>query len=271
MHPTPIRVLARRTADLDASTDPNASADAGLRHFTSVMSLWTEPETAAQTGGRNVIAAADADEVADSCVLLRLLSRHEPSLVQGPLDRTRQHWIGTGPHELTPSRHPTLARERFTTPREAPTRPPSTKPFHLGLYTSTAQRNGPGMWRMYLDQGSNLHPPPWHTWELHVTDPAAAVLEITGACDWAAFVGRYASVHADAVFPDWGEVAEDYAGVHVTLRAILATQGFRFAVEDGLTAPPYWDIESTLWLRWCFSSIRLVEVAPPGALSCGPA
>ncbi|MFC0842787.1 hypothetical protein ACFH04_03405 [Streptomyces noboritoensis] len=264
MHPPPIRVLARRAADLDASTDPDAPADAGLRHFTAVMSLWTEPETAARTGGRTVVEAADADEVADGCVLLRRLSRDEPSLVRGPLDRTRQHWIGTGPHELMPSRQPTLARTRFTTPRGEPASP-STKPFHFGLYTSTAQHNGPGMWRMYLDQGSNLHPLPWHTWELQVTDPAAAVLEITGAAEWAAFVERYGRVHGGAVFPDWTKVADDYAGVHVTLRAILATQGFRFAVKDGLTAPPYWDIESVLWLRWCFSSVRLVEVTPPTA------
>lgn len=264
MHPTPIQILALRAADLDASTDPNASADAGLRHFTSVMSLWTEPETAARTGGRSVIEPSDADEVADNCVLLRHLAREEPSLVRGPLDRMRQHWIGAGPHELMPARRPTLAPERFTTPRGVPI-PPSTKPFHLGLYTSTAQRNGPGMWRMYLDQGSNLHPGPWRTWELQVTDPAAAVLEITGAREWAAFVGRYALVHGGAVFPDWDKVALDYAGVHVTLRAILATQGFSFTVEDGLTAPPYWDIESTLWLRWCFSSVRLLEVTPPDA------
>ncbi|MEV6954148.1 hypothetical protein [Streptomyces sp. NPDC051183] len=262
MHPSPIRVLAQRAADLDASADPNASADAGLRHFTSVMSLWTEPETNARTGGRTVVEPSDADEVADTCVLLSRLARDEPSLVRGPLDRTRQHWIGTGPHELMPSRHATPARERFTTPRGAPI-PPSTKPFRLGLYTSTAQRTGPGMWRMYLDQGSNLHPRPWHTWELRVTDPAAQVLEITGAGDWAAFVGRYPLVQSGVVFPDWDEVAQDYAGVHVTLRAILATQGFSFAVGDGLTSAPYWDIESTLWLRWCFSSIRLVDVAPP--------
>ncbi|MFI1100680.1 hypothetical protein [Streptomyces melanogenes] len=105
-------------------------------------------------------------------------------------------------------------------------------------------------------------PRPWHTWELQVTDPAATVLEITGVGAWAAFVERYAAVHSGAVFPDWDKVAHDYAGVHVTLRAILATQGFRFAVKDGLTAPPYWDIESVLWLRWCFSSVRLVEVTP---------
>ncbi|MFF3712878.1 hypothetical protein [Streptomyces phaeochromogenes] len=51
--------------------------------------------------------------------------------------------------------------------------------------------------------------------------------------------------------------------MHVTLRAIVATQGLRFPVKGGATVPPYWDIESVLWLRWCFSSTRFVEVTPP--------
>ncbi|MEU2513927.1 hypothetical protein [Streptomyces syringium] len=266
MRPTPALILRRRVADLDTAADPKAPADTGLRHFTSVMPLWTEPETAARTGGRTVLEPPEADAVADGCLLLRHLARDEASLVRGPVDGTRQHWIGTGAHELAPSRRPALDRAWFTPP-PGNSNTPSTKPFHLGLYTSTAQRDGgPGMWRMYLDQGSTLHPRPWHTWELQVADPATTVLEIAGASDWAAFVGRYPLVHRDSVFPDWGKVARDYAGVHLTLRAIFAIQGFRFPVEAGLTAPAYWDVESVLWLRWCFSAVRLVDVTPSDAV-----
>ncbi|MGW2288187.1 hypothetical protein [Streptomyces phaeochromogenes] len=46
---------------------------------------------------------------------------------------------------------------------------------------------------------------------------------------------------------DFGPVEEDTVGLAV-----------------GATVPPYWDIESVLWLRWCFSSARFVEVTPPG-------
>ncbi|MEW2578553.1 hypothetical protein [Streptomyces syringium] len=70
-------------------------------------------------------------------------------------------------------------------------------------------------------------------------------------------------MHNGSVFSDWRRVAQDYAGVHMTLRAIVATQGFRFPVEGGLAAAPYWDLESVLWLRWCFSGLRLVEITPP--------
>ncbi|WP_171166157.1 hypothetical protein [Streptomyces sp. I05A-00742] len=268
MHPTPARILRRRVAQLDAVADPTAGADAGLRHFTSVMTGWTEPETTALAGGPAVLApseAAEADEMADSCLLLGRLARDQECLVRGPLDRTRQHWIGTGPHELVPHRRSALDRERFVPPGGDPGQPPSTKPFHLGLYTSTARRDGPCMWRMYLDLGSSLHPRPWQTWELSVTDPTAEVLGIGGAVDWAAFLGRYPLVRGDDVYPDWTKAARDFAGVHMTLRAIVAAQGFRIPVAGGLAAAPFWDIESVLWLRWCFAAPRLVETTPPDA------
>lgn len=265
MHPTPARILRRRVAQLNAVSDLNAGTDAKLRHFASVMTGWTEPEMTALAGGPAVLAPSEveeADETVDGCLLLGRLVRDEASLVRGPLDRTRQHWIGTSPHELVPHRWPVLDRERFTAPG-GDAGPPSTKPFHLGLYTSTARHDGPGMWRIYLDLGSSLHPQPWQTWQLPVTDPAADVLEIGGAGDWAAFVGRYPLVHGNDVYPDWAKVARDFAGVHMTLRAIVAAQGFRIPVADGLAAAPFWDIESVLWLRWCFATPRLVEVTSP--------
>lgn len=265
MRPTRARILRRRVTQLDAAGGLTADADTALRHFTSVMTGWTEPEMTALAGGPAILAPAEveeADEIADSCLLLSRLARDEEGLVRGPLDRTRQHWIGTGPHDLAPHRRPALDQGRFTAPGGPPD-PLSTKPFHLGLYTSTARRDGPGMWRMYLDFGSSLHPRPWQTWRLPVTAPAADVLEIDGASGWAAFVGSHPLVDGDDVYPDWSKAARDYAGVHMTLRAIVAAQGFRVPVADGLAAPPFWDIESTLWLRWCFTGPRLVEVTPP--------
>ncbi|MEH6372925.1 hypothetical protein V7793_00960 [Streptomyces sp. KLMMK] len=267
MRPTPARILRRRVAQLDAAADLTEDTDARLRHFTSVMTAWTEPEMTALTEGPAILAPSEveeADETADSCLLLGRLARDEECLVRGPLDRARQHWIGTGPHELMPHRRPAPDREHFTAPG-GDSGPPSTKPFHLGLYTSTARRDGPGMWRMFLDLGSSLHPRPWQTWELPVAAPAADVLCIGGAGDWAAFVGRYPLVRGDDVYPDWAKIARDFAGVHMTLRAIVAAQGFRIPVTDGLAAAPFWDIESVLWLRWSFSTPRLVEITPPDA------
>ncbi|WP_455409948.1 hypothetical protein [Streptomyces hiroshimensis] len=265
MRPAPARILQRRVAQLDAAPDLTSGTDAGLRHFTSVMTGWTEPEMTALAGGPAVLdpsEAEEADEMADNCLLLGRLAQDQESLVRGPLDRKRQHWISTGLHELAPHRRPTPDPGRFTAPG-GDCGPPSTKPFHLGLYTSTARRDGPGMWRMYLDLGSSLHPRPWQTWELPVADPTADVLDIGGASDWAAFVKRYPLVRGGTVCPDWAKAARDYAGVHMTLRAIVAAQGFCIPVTGGLAAAPFWDIESVLWLRWCFATPRLVETTPP--------
>ncbi|MGK5544971.1 hypothetical protein ACSNOH_09590 [Streptomyces sp. URMC 127] len=265
MRPTLTRILRSRVRQLDAAAQPTTGTDAGLRHFTSVMTGWTEPEMTALAGGPAVLDPAEAEEadrMADSCLLLGRLARDEERLVRGPLDRNRQQWIGVGPHELRPDRRPALDRDFFRTP-SAQRVTPSTKPFGLGLYTSTARRGGPGMWRMYLDLGSSLHPRPWQTWQLPVTDPAAEVLEIDGAVGWVTFLERYPLVHDGSVHPDWAKVARDYAGVHMTLRAIVAAQGFRFALANGPAAASFWDVESVLWLRWCFGEPRLVEVTPP--------
>jgi hypothetical protein len=59
--------------------------------------------------------------------------------------------------------------------------------------------------------------------------------------------------------PDWSAVSRDVDAVHVTLPAIVAAQGFGLRTARGITAPAFWDVESTLWLRWRFASARLLE------------
>ena len=118
------------------------------------------------------------------------------------------------------------------------------------------------MWRTYLElfHGSDLYPLPWYVWELHASERECPVLHITSAAEWAAFVTTYPQSHRELIYPDWRGVARDFSGVHMTLRAIAATQGYSFQTPQGRTAPPFWDIESTLWLRWCFESCQLVDV-----------
>jgi len=40
-------------------------------------------------------------------------------------------------------------------------------------------------------------------------------------------------------------------------------QGIGFPTEDGIVAAPYWDVESTFWLRWSFDVATLIEVSNP--------
>lgn len=249
--------LRERIGKLDDGQFPVVAFDVDPRllKFILVMTSYTNTTMVAETGGQPVLAPADADELAGTCRLLTDIAQGEAGLVFGPLDRTHQQWIATGRNAAPPT--PTATRFIESTDNG----PPTTKPMDSGLYTSTVLGDGRSMWRRYLDsvRGSSLHPLPWYTWNLPARDDAA-VLEITSAREWADFVAAYGRRHEEMIYPYWPTVARDFDGIHLTLRAILAIQGFELATSRGPTAPTYWDVESTLWLRWCFTSPDLHEV-----------
>jgi hypothetical protein len=61
---------------------------------------------------------------------------------------------------------------------------PSTKPFGVGLFTSTGNALSPhGMWRLYLDGWTVAR----HVWAID-TNGRPAVCEITTAAEWVEFV-----------------------------------------------------------------------------------
>jgi len=260
-----IGLLRQRVDNLDQGQMPVVSfeADPRLLHFIVVIGAQTNTMMTDERVQPPILTADDADAIAANCRLLDSIGRDQPGVVLGPLNRRRQHWISTGRHLTSSNEFPSLARSRFQLADNDIV--PSTKPFGLGLYTSTPGLHGRGMWRTYLDvaRGSSLHPLPWATWELQAGEDAS-VVEITSARDWVDFVTAYARARAGTVYPDWRAVASEFDGVHVTMRAVLAIQGFSFTTAGGLTAPAYWDVESTLWLRWCFVSVNLKEVTGEG-------
>lgn len=116
------------------------------------------------------------------------------------------------------------------------------------------------MWRLYLEdyRGSDLYPLPWETWRLPV-ERTATVREIISAEDWADFVATYPRIYGDYVYPQWHEAAADVDAVHLSLRAVAAIQGVSIRTALGPAAPTFWDVESTLWLRWRFAPPRFLE------------
>ncbi len=245
--------LRRRVEELDRKPTWVAGfeADPRLVRFVSVLGSCTNTSLPGGAESPVPIAAAEADEIVGDCLLLEGLARDEPTLVRGPLDRDRQQWIATGRHRSAPE------RSAFT---DTPPAALSTKPFELGLFTSTATtRQRRSCWRTLIDRGSSLYPPPWHVWDIEVS-AGASVLEISSAREWAEFVEAYAIAKADLIYPDWPKVASDHDGVHLTLSAIAAIQGFNLETGHGLTAAAFWDVESTLWLRWVFGATRLSQV-----------
>ena len=285
--------LARRLAELDADPDdlqwasgpgtdfvyaicpaPLIEGDretrdngpcADIAHFISVVERVTSTSITGTNKTSNVhilpcVSAATADALVNNSRLLARLSDAVPEIVTGPLRFNLQHWVGAREPSGRPKSELTLDESHFIGVSDAGPMKASTKPFYVGLFTSTGVLGTYGMWRTYLDlnEYSSLHPRPWHTWAVE-PHPNAVVQEIASASQWVEFVLSHPLRERGLLFPDWNSVARQCDGVHMTLRAIAATQGLYFPTEQGLIAAPYWDVESTFWLRWCFDSVKLVE------------
>lgn len=245
--------LIARVAALDE--DDEFRPDDDVERFIEVLEEVTSTGTPADVSGLPLVAATDADALLARCRLLGRLRAALPTLVDGPLRADAQYFVGT-------ANMPPPSADRFLAPNTAAGQPApaSTKPFDLGLFTSTGDGAGYGMWRRYLEinRGSSLFPLPWRTWSLNAATDLT-VREITSAADWAAFVREHPRRHGPLLYPDWVAAAANYDAVHMTLPAIAATQGLLLATETGPVAAPYWDIESTLWLRWRFTTATLME------------
>jgi hypothetical protein len=201
------------------------------------------------------IDARDADEVVRGSRLIADLARIDPPLVTGPLSKKRQIWIGSG----RSGKNSPLREQHFVSAASVIVEP-SSKPFGIGLFTSTSGFESHGMWYLHLDnfRGSSLNPLPWHIWQ--VTPSAdAAVLEIASARDWVGFVENRAIVSGGFMCPNWAATAERFDAVHLTISAVAAIQGLTFIAPSGLTRPAFWDVESTLWLNWQFQDVQRIS------------
>lgn len=255
--------LARRIEQLDAGPcSPLVPEDLrdDLAHFITVMERITSRGTGDDVPVLPTLSAAKADGLVQGSRLLARLDAAAPELVLGPLRRDAQLWTGTGNPSFLPEAELTPSESYFVGVSEASAGVASTKPFGVGLFTSTGVLGTYGMWRLYLElnRGSTLFPLPWRTWAVEPL-AGAVVREIASAADWVELVLAHPRQDRGLLFPDWAAVARGCDGVHVTLRAIVAMQGMCCATREGTIAAPYWDVESTFWLRWCFGAVRLVE------------
>lgn len=255
--------LAQRVAELDAEPSNYqvlASTCIDLSHFLWVLGQSTSTGTPRDVRGLPCVSPMDADRILGESRLLARLTDVVPEIVTGPLRLDSQYWVGTGKPSFVPGGELAPRASAFLGVSEATAGEASTKPFGVGLFTSTGALGTYGMWRLYLDlnRGSTLHPLPWHTWAVE-PQGVANVHEITSASEWVGFVLAHPRREHGLLFPSWESVARRHDAVHMTLGAVGATQGLYFPTEQGIVAAPYWDMESTLWLRWCFRATRLVE------------
>lgn len=266
--------LAQRVARLDGEGEgpfgpgPGLGVEgarAYLAYFMQVIRRVTGPSWPGDASTSSCMSAVEADRALEQSRLLTRLAEAAPELVTGPLRREAQIWVCLAQAGEVPRRELVLSQAYFRDLSEAALVKPSTKPFYCGLFTATAALGTYGMWHLYLAPETRSQDPPraWHTWAVEPS-ARAVVREIKSACDWVDFVLSYPRRVPEhgLIFPDWRAVARDWDGVHMTLRAIAATQGFWFSTESGIVATTFWDVESTLWLRWCFEGVRLVERGP---------
>ncbi len=252
-------LLARRVAKLDKC----ASVDAygvesyvdrvALPHFISVIRRATAPFMKIEAGRAAAISPTVADCMVKASRLLQCITSVAPSLTVGPLRRNCQRWTVCGPAQC---REPSAGR--YIPP--SATQKVAIKPRGVGLYTSSASVGGVAMWRRYLEgqQDAGLFPLPWQTWELR-PEGDLKVLEVTNASAWVSFVNEHCLLCDGFAYPDWAAAAQKFDAIHITLPAIVALQGFCLPAMQGVIPPAFWDVETTFWLRWCFTSTHLME------------
>lgn len=172
----------------------------------------------------------------------------------------RQHWISTGKPAWVPPQEQRPSAHHFKPVSEIQAGTSASWRETGGLYSSTATDTWVGMWRNFLDGDScaGLHPRPWSTWRLEIASNAK-VHSIRTATDWVELLNAHGSNSGGIARVNWASVARIWDAVHFTPRAIVAVEGYRFETLMGLSAPVYWDVESTYWLRWCFDAVELVD------------
>jgi hypothetical protein len=244
-----------RIARIDAST--GLEIEAAMTSFVWAMNEINASEESPDTPPQD---PAHFDQIMAQSSFLRRLREEYPEISCGPLQRGRQYWVATGAPAWLPPKSLTPGEEWFrSVTSEAP--PFRAKPKTGGFYTCTGTANTSGMWQMYLDsrEWSGIHVRPWRAWEVGILD-SSRILEITTASEWTAFVEQNGINHDGLLYPDWLAVAREFDGVHITARAVAAAQGVRFVTQNGhITAPSYWDVETTVWLHWRVRSQRLVS------------
>ena len=87
-------------------------------------------------------------------------------------------------------------------------------------------------------------------------DKSARVFEVVGPADWHSLCAAHPrpNEHRDSpagletLTPDWGRVASEWDGVHLTFMALLTVPYVRYRSEAGTTMMWSWDTEGTIWL-----------------------
>jgi hypothetical protein len=177
------------------------------------------------------------------------------------VDRSQQVWVG--PSTAPPD-------EGNLVVDVAPSHPEAPKPKRA-FWTST-RTTAVSPW---LDYPENFNSG-WKTTWLLVVRQDARVVEIHSPAAWSELARAYPLDEAGYTFtgmkhppdssrrldPDWSKVSLDFDGVHLSVGGWLTAEDLPVESGGATTELRGWNMESTVWLRWAFSS---VELLPPAA------
>jgi hypothetical protein len=261
-----LAVLADLVRELDAPTlrfdeesdmfgTVNGDPEVRVARFVRVMHWSAGPGSHLANAPTTAIEATAADSIVAGCELIGRLAEHFPSIARGPVDRSEQLRVENS-RSPTSSELPAVHVDGNGTVRGRVGTAPAGAQYSSTRYCGTWSP-----WRTYLElnRGSTLYPIPWHTWRIAVEDEAR-IAEIDCAASWVRLLGDHPHAVGGELVPDWGSIAEDYDGVHLSFAGVLPIQGRRFTTRHGVTAPVYWDVESTVWLRPVVTRADLIDV-----------
>jgi hypothetical protein len=163
------------------------------------------------------------------------------------LDRSAQLWVTTRSDAPEPDR--VLVDLRAYSPLVSKPR--------RAFWTSTISSPYISPWLHWLQVGEDQRPGPYHIWRL-TPSATARVYEIHSPSDWSVLARTYPSGHSPTD-PQWQSVSEDWDGIHVSLAGLLTAQDMVYESGDLTTELRGWDMESTAWFRWSFTSVELFD------------
>jgi hypothetical protein len=175
------------------------------------------------------------------------------------LDRAHQVWVGATPDPPSPD-----GMVVDLSPFNAVTPKP-----RRAFWTSTIVSTVVSPWLEHPERILSAG----GIWAVAVS-ASARVLEIHSPAAWSALARAYPSTQAgltDTVGavdppagstrldPDWTKVAEDWDGVHMSVAGLLTAEDVLYETGGIWTELRGWNVESTVWFRWCFSRIESLD------------
>ena len=259
----------------DARVEDFLNSLVGCEFLVTLVESGISPEDLADPKVSLRVAAASADTVniynadhkliaAELPALARERAAHARAVFEHPgtawwfndIDLTAQAWVsinwtspplkfiyGTPPNttEWQRPKNPSSGWERY-----------AQKPFSkLPQVTSTLYEPHMTSKLVAYDErvGDYMCEFPLAWWTMRFLEEVR-VFEIHGPADWHDLCVRYpAKYKGDRLVPNWGAVAEEWDGVHLSFGGLLTAEQNRYESAAGWTMLNSWHAEQTYWLR----------------------